>query len=597
MMIIRYSIKVQPQDILSTTLNTIKIRVPGNIIDIKSTFIYEAEPFSITTADTFRLAAPVISSFSPVSGPSGTSVTIKGKYFDVIAPEVFFGGLPAVITGVNDSVIVAIVPPDLEGNVKIAVKARLQTAITTGYFDVKNPKITGIAPLSGTFNDEITITGERFISPSVTFEGIAATIKSSTETTIVVQVPPTIDSIPRVLTVISGANSISSTQKFTLSPPQIISVAPGSPDPGSDITIAGNGFNPVPELNTVLLDIYPMTVKSSSKTGIIATLPLAIPRGNLRIKVIVGGYARSSTRQFSFNSQWLRIAAPEIPTTFPFAYYYGISNYGKSIKNLGYVCSEANGATYRFDPADNSWTDLNIPSPFDSYWHNIKMAEVVCRDTFYLIGGHYNGYSMKAFDDVNNTWRNINPPAQMSGVAFSLYDNLYFGLDFYSPSSYYFFKCDPANGYSWARTGGDYSYINTNIFTTYFSIGTKGYVVFSDNSVWEFNPDNLSYPWGRVADFPGSARELAFSFVLGDKAYVGGGKSMDYLATEYTDIWMYYPFENSWTLVSNIPQARHSAVAFSIGSKAYIGFGLHMTEGFQNNLYDFYEFDPNYPVK
>ena len=83
--------------------------------------------------------------------------------------------------------------PIISGNVKISVSAKLQTTVSTGYFNVTNPKINGVSPLSGTFNDEITISGENFVSPSVTFEGIPATIKSSTLTTIVVLVPVEIE--------------------------------------------------------------------------------------------------------------------------------------------------------------------------------------------------------------------------------------------------------------------------------------------------------------------------------------------------------------------------------------------------------------------
>jgi len=46
-----------------------------------------------------------------------------------------------------------------------------------------------------------------------------------------------------------------------------------------------------------------------------------------------------------------------------------------------------------------------------------------------------------------------------------------------------------------------------------------------------------------------------------------------------------------------MPVNRSSAVAFSIGNKAYIGFGMHRVGGYLYDLYDFYEFDPNYPAK
>jgi hypothetical protein len=588
-----------PAYIISAALNSIKVQVPNTLSEINSFIAYEVSPFVITSRDTFKLSPPVINSFLPVSGPPGTLVTIKGKYFDIISPGVLFGALDASISSVNDSVIVAAVPAGVDGNVLISVGSRSQTVTSTDYFNVTNPKISSVFPLSGTFNDEITISGQGFISPIgptyVAFDGINAVIKSISATSIVVSVPVTIDSIPRSLSVISGAATVTSVEKFVLSPHQVTSVSPGTILPGQDITITGAGFNPEPELNNVLIDIYPLVIQSVSTTEIIATIPRVLPRGNFTIKVIAGGYTRSSSQIFGFDSKWLRIDAPDIPTSFPDSYWLGMANYGKSISNIGYVCSEGNGGTYRFDPADNSWTRLNIPSPFDPYWHNIKMGEVVSRDTFYLIGGHYTGYSMKAFDEGHGNWRSIQPPAQMSGVAFSLSDKLYFGLDYFT-SSGNFFECDPAGNYTWVRSS-DFPIPITSSYSTYFSVGTEGYVVFTDKSVWQFNPDDAQSPWTRVADFPGSPRELAFSFVLADKAYIGAGKSTGYPPVEYNDIWMYDPLADSWTLVSYMPLLRHSAVAFSIGNKAYIGFGLHESAGYQNNLYDFYEFDPGYPAK
>ena len=55
------------------------------------------------------------------------------------------------------------------------------------------PTVTAVSPLSGTTGTEITITGKNFKSPAsgntVTFNGIAATVKSGTATQLVVEVP------------------------------------------------------------------------------------------------------------------------------------------------------------------------------------------------------------------------------------------------------------------------------------------------------------------------------------------------------------------------------------------------------------------------
>ena len=587
-------------EILTVGRSTIKIKVPSTLSDSKSLVFYNVDPFSVKAADTFRLADPVIYSFTPVSGPSGTIVTIKGKYFDMLSTAVRFGTEPAYISGRNDSVLVVIVPNGIDGQVRISVESRSATVVSSDYFDVTNPRISSISTFSGTFGDMVTITGRGFVSPLgptyVSFGGIDAEIRSISGTSMVIAVPNTLDSIPRTIQLTSGNVTVYSALKFVLTPPQIVSVTSGGFVPGQDLTITGNGFNPIAALNYVYWDIYALTVKSSSPTEIIASWPQVLPTGSHGIKVTTGGYSCLSAQTFSSSSAWMRISSPEIPTTSPWAYYTGLSNYGKSLNNHGYVCSEVSGETYRFDPAGKSWTKLNIPSPFYTGMPVVKMGEVVCRDTFYLLGGHFTNYTMKAFDEAGGVWRTLSSPGQISGVAFSIHDYIYYGLDFYSPGYNVMKICDPANHYSWL-TEGSFPLSEISGYSAYFTVGSRGYVVFSDNSVWQFNPDVAQDQWTRVADFPGSARVFAFSFVLGDKGYFGGGKAPDYAGPEYNDLWMYDPASDTWTLVSYIPLARHSAVAFSIGTKAYIGYGLKQGPGFPVNLFDFYEFDPNYIAK
>jgi IPT/TIG domain len=582
--------------VVSSSQNTVKIKVPYSLSDVKSNIVYKVDPFTIVASDTFRLSPPVINTFTPLSGPTGTAVTIKGKYFDVMSTVVKFGNTSATVSSLNDSVIVAIVPSGIGGDLKISVVGRSQSVISSDYFGVTNPKITDVSPLSGTFNDEITITGEDFESPagaiSVSFGEIPAVIKSISATSIVVNVPASIDSIPRNIKVTVGPENVFSAQEFVLSPHQISLVSPSEIAPGADLTISGTGFNPESSGNVVLWDIYPLAIKSVSQTEIIATLPQALPRGNFGIKVITGGYSRSSSQKFSVDSRWLRLNAPEIPCTFPYSYYGGISTYGKSLKNFGYIYSEATTGTYKFDPSDNTFTRLST-SPYDGSVH-VQMGEVVCKDTFYLISGLYNGNRMWGLNDETETWNGLALPqsVNMAGVAFSLNNKIYSGLS-YRSVSVSFFECDPANNYNWTKKS-DFPVEPPIYYSTYFSSGNKGYVVFSDNSVWQYDADLDQ--WTRKAGFPGPGRILAFSFVIADKAYLGSGKSMSD-NSELNDLWEYDPGADSWTFKTYMPLKRHSAVAFSIGSKAYIGFGLKNADGYPINLYDFYEYDPNYPAK
>ncbi len=109
-----------------------------------------------------------------------------------------------------------------------------------------------------------------------------------------------------------------------------------------------------------------------------------------------------------------------------------------------------------------------------------------------------------------------------------------------------------------------------------FSINNKGYVCLGQgqtnaffNDLWEFNP--VTQAWTQKANFIGSARREAVSFVLDSIAYIATGEDI----TGYkSDVYAYNPFTNSWNQKNDfLGGARKSAVGFTIGDHAFIGTG------------------------
>ena len=136
-----------------------------------------------------------------------------------------------------------------------------------------------------------------------------------------------------------------------------------------------------------------------------------------------------------------------------------------------------------------------------------------------------------------------------------------------------------------------------------FAIGENGYVglgydgeeVLKD--FWKYNP--ATNTWTQIASLPAQAeaRYGAVAFTLGGYAYVGLGSTKAQKTLK--DFWKYDPATDSWTSVgSEFTQKRRNAFAFVIGNKAYVG------GGFDNNSYpeDFWSFDgtkwsPEAPLK
>jgi uncharacterized protein (TIGR03437 family) len=138
---------------------------------------------------------PSVSGISPTSGPVNASVTISGSNFgtDISKVKVSFNGLAATVQTVANTQIVAPVPANATtGKVTVTVNG---SPVDGPVFTVTStaPLISGINPTSGSQNTAVTITGNNFgtdISKvSVSFNGVAATVQTITNTQIVALVP------------------------------------------------------------------------------------------------------------------------------------------------------------------------------------------------------------------------------------------------------------------------------------------------------------------------------------------------------------------------------------------------------------------------
>jgi N-acetylneuraminic acid mutarotase len=191
-------------------------------------------------------------------------------------------------------------------------------------------------------------------------------------------------------------------------------------------------------------------------------------------------------------------------------------------------------------------------------------------------------------------------------------------------------------------------------FCAGFAIGGKGYMTLGQsdpdgpgqtsvtNDLWEYDPGTDQ--WTQKANFPGTARDAAFAFVIGNKAYVGGGLEgnyegdinsnfavcndfysydpsvdkwdtlqllPDYLyfnstfvlgnygyiatgvenASEVSSLWKYDPSKDSWNQMADFPGLpRESGVGFALNGNGYVGLGQ---SEYITSFSDFYSYDPS----
>lgn len=128
-----------------------------------------------------------------------------------------------------------------------------------------------------------------------------------------------------------------------------------------------------------------------------------------------------------------------------------------------------------------------------------------------------------------------------------------------------------------------------------FTIGDNGYIGTGAGTsrlkdFWQY--DAASNTWNQKADFGGTSRYGAVGFSVDGKGYIGLG----YDGTNYkTDMWEYDVSSNSWVQKLSFPSnARDRASAFVIGNKAYVGIGgFNITSTTGIPYKDFWEFSPD----
>src|SRR5262245_8209412 len=110
-------------------------------------------------------AAPVITSFTPTSGPIGTSVQINGTGFnDAPSPvsAVTFNGTAATTFTVNSDILITATVPTGATDGPIAVTDSEGPATSATNFDVTvgtAPTIASFTPMTGPVGTSVTITG------------------------------------------------------------------------------------------------------------------------------------------------------------------------------------------------------------------------------------------------------------------------------------------------------------------------------------------------------------------------------------------------------------------------------------------------------
>jgi hypothetical protein len=258
-------------------------------------------PISVTTPNgtgtsvSAFFVTPTLTSFTPASGPVGTSVTISGTSFTG-ATAVRFNGVTASFTVNSATSIQATVPAGATTG-PISVTTPGGTATSTSAFTVTTgaPTITSFTPASGPAGTTVTISGTNFTgATAVTFNGTSANFTVNSATSIQTTVPSGATTGPIRVTTPGGTATSTSAFTVTASAPTITSFTPASGPVGTSVTISGTNFTGT---TTVAFNGTSATFTVNSATSIQATVSAGATTGP--ISVTTPGGTATSTSAFT----------------------------------------------------------------------------------------------------------------------------------------------------------------------------------------------------------------------------------------------------------------------------------------------------------
>src|SRR5262249_32285314 len=251
----------------------------------------------------FVVPAPHITSISPVSGTSGTQVTISGSSFQPSRPpnntSVGIGGMTATVTSWSDTQILATVANGAStGPVSVSVNGI--TSNQDVLFSTPNPTITGLNPSSAPVGTQVQVNGSGFGatqgSSTITFNGAQITPTSWSDTQIVVTIPA--NQASGSVAVHMGSILSNTNIMFTVPAPKITSISPTSGVVGTQLTINGSGFQATRGSGYVYLSsISASGIVSWSDTQIVVTVPNGATTGGV---FVAANNAQGSNRDVQF---------------------------------------------------------------------------------------------------------------------------------------------------------------------------------------------------------------------------------------------------------------------------------------------------------
>ncbi|MFY8034592.1 MAG: IPT/TIG domain-containing protein, partial [Flexibacteraceae bacterium] len=196
----------------------------------------------VSTNNFTVILPPVITSFTPLEGVPGDTITVTGTDLSSVT-NVAIGTTFATNIVLNTATSLRFIVPVGASTAQIRVTTGFGATSSVDPFTViQAPQITSFTPSSGSVGANVTITGLNLLNAIVRFNGVLVTSLTTSNNSISAQVPS--GATTGFITVTNRAGSVSATTPFIVNGagPIITSFDPAQAAVGSNVLVSGANF-------------------------------------------------------------------------------------------------------------------------------------------------------------------------------------------------------------------------------------------------------------------------------------------------------------------------------------------------------------------
>lgn len=194
--------------------------LPSTFAEGEYSLYMKVGPHEVLAPKKLKVLGYAANSFSPSSGSILQQVNIAGSFIKGSWYNVSFGSITTSGTATSSSNLQVVVPYGVaEGHVKISVEFPDKKVTIPGEFEIVGPSFKSFSPASAVPGTTLTIKGEGFIQSydtMVKFGSIAVAPNQVSANTILVTVPSNVSPGAMKLTVVTGGQSVTHKDNFTL---------------------------------------------------------------------------------------------------------------------------------------------------------------------------------------------------------------------------------------------------------------------------------------------------------------------------------------------------------------------------------------------